>query len=69
MIVAGAPADMLAVAGNPLDDISILAGPDQVTHVWQAGRLVKGRSGSGGGPSGTASRKVGDSSPEGTRQE
>ena len=67
VIVAGAPADLIAVAGNPINDISILGGPDQVTHVWQGGRLVKGPSGFGGHPSSLDAHKVGNTIPEGTR--
>ncbi len=34
-------ADLIAVTANPLDDISVLADPANVTHVWKAGELVK----------------------------
>jgi len=37
----GYDADLIAVSKNPLDDISILTGPDHVTHVWKGGKLFK----------------------------
>jgi imidazolonepropionase-like amidohydrolase len=37
----GWDADVIAVAGNPLEEIRILADPSRVTHVWKAGALVK----------------------------
>lgn len=37
----GWDADLCAVAANPLDDIGVLAKPDQITHVWKCGELVK----------------------------
>ena len=40
-IEAGYEADVIVVAGNPLDDISLLANPSAVTHVWKGGELVK----------------------------
>ncbi len=65
-IVADAPADLIVVAGNPLDDVSLLGGPDQVTHVWQRGRLVKAPSDSGRHPGGMDPRRVSNPIPEGT---
>lgn len=41
-LAEGHDADVIAVAGNPLDDLGLLADPVNVTHVWQAGVLVKG---------------------------
>lgn len=38
---AGYDADFIAVACNPLQDIGILANPDNVTHVWKGGKLFK----------------------------
>ncbi|MGH8274351.1 MAG: amidohydrolase family protein [Gammaproteobacteria bacterium] len=38
---AGWDADLCALARNPLDDISVLAEPTNVTHVWKSGRLEK----------------------------
>jgi imidazolonepropionase-like amidohydrolase len=34
-------ADIIAVASNPLDDVTVLAHPTNITHVWKAGTLVK----------------------------
>jgi imidazolonepropionase-like amidohydrolase len=41
LLAEGYDADVIAVASSPLDDVSILADPENVTHVWKAGRLVK----------------------------
>jgi imidazolonepropionase-like amidohydrolase len=41
LLAEGYDADLIALASNPLDDISLLAGPANVTHVWKAGQLVK----------------------------
>jgi imidazolonepropionase-like amidohydrolase len=38
---AGWDADVVAVSGDPLADITLLAHPENVTHVWKAGRLEK----------------------------
>ncbi len=35
-------ADVIAFDKNPLEDITIWGNPDRVTHVWKAGKLVKG---------------------------
>jgi imidazolonepropionase-like amidohydrolase len=40
-LAAGYDADVIALASNPLDDITVLADPDSITHVWKAGLLVK----------------------------
>jgi imidazolonepropionase-like amidohydrolase len=37
----GFDADVIAVAGNPLADITLLADPANVTHVWKSGLRVK----------------------------
>lgn len=37
----GYDADFLAVSANPLLDIELLTNPANVTHIWQAGELVK----------------------------
>ena len=37
----GWDADVIAVRGDPTANIAVLADPDNVTHVWKAGRLVK----------------------------
>jgi imidazolonepropionase-like amidohydrolase len=37
----GYDADFIALTTNPLEDISIIADPDNVTHVWLAGQLKK----------------------------
>jgi imidazolonepropionase-like amidohydrolase len=34
-------ADLIALLENPLDDVGILAEPDNVTHVWKMGKLFK----------------------------
>ncbi|MFK0246885.1 amidohydrolase family protein [Amycolatopsis azurea] len=34
-------ADIIALAVSPLDDIGVLARPDEITHVWKSGELVK----------------------------
>ena len=41
-LLNGYDADVIAVSGNPLDDIGILADGQAVTHVWKSGELVKG---------------------------
>ena len=41
LLAEGYDADVIAVAANPLDDISVLAEPANVTHIWKAGELVK----------------------------
>ncbi|WP_281359818.1 amidohydrolase family protein [Pseudonocardia xinjiangensis] len=41
-LVAGYDADVLTLDDDPLDDITVLADPEQVRGVWQAGRRVKG---------------------------
>ncbi|KAJ3495386.1 hypothetical protein NLG97_g3432 [Lecanicillium saksenae] len=37
----GYDADFIAIAHNPLQDIRVLANPDNVTHVWKGGKLYK----------------------------
>jgi imidazolonepropionase-like amidohydrolase len=41
LLAEGYDADVIAVSANPLDDVSVLADPDNVTHVWKAGDLFK----------------------------
>jgi imidazolonepropionase-like amidohydrolase len=42
-------ADLIAVDGDPVADINLLADPVHVTHVWKGGRLVKEPTASGPG--------------------
>lgn len=42
VLAPGYDADVITLAANPLDDISTLADPSNVTGVWKAGRRVKG---------------------------
>lgn len=37
----GYDADLIGVAGNPLDDLAFLTDPTNVTHVWKGGKLYK----------------------------
>lgn len=37
----GYDADLIAVSADPLADIEVLTDPDNVTHVWRAGKLWK----------------------------
>ncbi|KAK4502243.1 hypothetical protein PRZ48_005668 [Zasmidium cellare] len=37
----GFDADFIALERSPLEDIKVLAKPDEVSHVWKGGRLVK----------------------------
>ena len=41
LLAEGYDADVIAVATNPLEDITVLGDSDQVTMVWKGGRLVK----------------------------
>jgi imidazolonepropionase-like amidohydrolase len=41
LLEAGWDADVIAVAGDPVADVGLLADPANVTHVWKAGVLVK----------------------------
>jgi imidazolonepropionase-like amidohydrolase len=43
MLVEGHDADVLTIDGDPLDDIAVLADPDRITGVWQAGQPVGSR--------------------------
>ncbi|KAK7958213.1 hypothetical protein PG988_013061 [Apiospora saccharicola] len=38
---AGYDADLIGVAGNPLDDLVFLTDPTNVTHVWKGGKSYK----------------------------
>ncbi|WP_246258184.1 metal-dependent hydrolase family protein [Amycolatopsis anabasis] len=40
-LAEGFDADVIALASSPLDDITVLARPDEITHVWKSGALVK----------------------------
>ena len=40
-LLEGWDADVIAVDGDPLEDIGVLAGGERVTHVWKRGRLEK----------------------------
>jgi len=37
----GYDADVIAVTANPLSDVMVLASPQNVTHVWKSGKVVK----------------------------
>jgi imidazolonepropionase-like amidohydrolase len=41
LLAEGHDADIIAVASNPLDDVSVLAHPASISHVWKTGNLVK----------------------------
>lgn len=41
LLAQGYDADLIAVDGDPLADIAVLADPARITHVWKAGREVK----------------------------
>ena len=41
-LIEGYDADVICVTGDPTEDISILADPTNVSHVFQRGTLVKG---------------------------
>lgn len=41
MLKEGYDADFIALASNPLDDITLLAKPEKITHVWKGGKLFK----------------------------
>ena len=40
-LAPGHDADVIGVAGDPLADLSILADPSRITHVWKSGEPVK----------------------------
>lgn len=40
-LIADYDADVICVEGDPTTDISVLANPDKVTHVWKGGALLK----------------------------
>ena len=40
-IHAGYDADLIAINDDPVKDIRLLTGPDNITHVWKGGVLVK----------------------------
>lgn len=37
----GYDADLIALSQNPLEDISLLAKPSSISHVWKGGKLCK----------------------------
>lgn len=41
LLKEGYDADLIAVGGNPLQDIGLLVIPENITHVWKGGRLYK----------------------------
>ena len=41
LLAEGYDADVIAVDANPLDDITVLADPGQISMVWSGGDLVK----------------------------
>lgn len=41
ILAEGFDADVIAIAANPLDDVSLLGQPDAITMVWKGGQLVK----------------------------
>ncbi|KAI4178363.1 MAG: hypothetical protein L6R41_008419 [Letrouitia leprolyta] len=41
ILEVGYDADFIALSGNPLEDIKVLADPTKVTYVWKEGQLVK----------------------------
>jgi len=41
MLREGYDADIIAISKSPLQDVSVLANPKNITHVWKAGKLVK----------------------------
>jgi imidazolonepropionase-like amidohydrolase len=41
-LLPGFDADVICVTGDPTADVTVLANPDNVTHVWKNGSLVKG---------------------------
>jgi imidazolonepropionase-like amidohydrolase len=41
-LVEGFDADVICITGNPSRDVSILADPGNITHVWKSGTRVKG---------------------------
>ena len=41
MLAEGFDADVVAVANNPLYDITVLGDATQIIMVWKGGRLVK----------------------------
>ena len=45
LLAEGHDADIIAVASNPLDDITVLGDSSQVTMVWKGGQLVKSPAG------------------------
>jgi imidazolonepropionase-like amidohydrolase len=42
LLAEGYDADVIALDADPLADIGVLRDGTHVTHVWKAGRLLKG---------------------------
>ena len=40
-VAPGFDADLIAVSRDPSADITVLASPENITHVWKDGALVK----------------------------
>jgi len=41
VLEAGYDADLIALGADPTIDVSVLADPANVIHVWKAGELIK----------------------------
>ena len=41
LLAEGYDADVIALVGDPTKDVSLLASPSKVTHVWRQGALSK----------------------------
>ncbi len=54
VLAEGYGADVIGVGGDPVGDVSLLAEPSNVTHVWKAGSLVKAPA-AGSGTTGSSS--------------
>jgi imidazolonepropionase-like amidohydrolase len=50
-LVEGFDADVICVDGDPSSDVSVLSDPENVTHVFKGGVLVKEPASRSGGPS------------------
>ncbi|KAF7590883.1 hypothetical protein BBP40_002297 [Aspergillus hancockii] len=40
-LLAGFDADIIALAGNPLEDIAVLSNAKNITHIWRGGKQIK----------------------------
>src|SRR5262249_2687157 len=45
LLEAGYDAEVIALAASPADDVSVVAEPANVTHVWKGGLLIKAPAG------------------------